>query len=36
MSRFKHSVDSLHTKPWIERIGKILLNFPVLEFESIL
>lgn len=36
MSRLKHSVDSPHTKPWIERIGKIVLNFSVLELESIL
>lgn len=35
MSRLKHSVNSPHTKPWIERIGKIVLNFSVLELESI-
>lgn len=35
MSRFKHSINSEHTKPWIERVGKIILNFSAIEMESI-
>ena len=36
MSRFKPAVDSPHSKPWIERIGKIVLNFSALELETLL
>jgi len=36
MTRFKQSINSEHTKPWVERIGKIILNFSVVEMESIL
>ena len=36
MSRFKHAVNSAHTKPWVERVGKIVVNFSGLELESIL
>jgi len=35
MSRFKHSINSEHTKPWIDRVGKIILNFSAIEMESI-
>lgn len=35
MSRFKHAVNSPHTQPWIERVGKLILNFSVIELESI-
>lgn len=35
MSRFKQSINSAHTKPWIERVGKIVLNFSAIEMESI-
>jgi len=35
MSRFKHSIDSEHTDPWIARVGKIILNFSAIEMESI-
>ena len=34
-SRIKHSINSEHTKPWIERVGKIILNFSAIEMESI-
>jgi hypothetical protein len=36
MSRFKHSINSAHTRPWIERVGKLILNFSVIEMESII
>lgn len=35
MSRIKYAVDSPHVRPWTERIGKIILNFSGLEFESV-
>lgn len=35
MSRFKHSINSEYTKPWIERAGEIVLNFSAIEVESI-
>ena len=35
MSRIKHSINSEHTKPWIARVGKIILNFSAIEMESI-
>jgi hypothetical protein len=35
MSRIKYAVDSPHVRPWLERIGKIILNFSSLEFESV-
>lgn len=34
MSRFKQSINSVHTKDWVERVGKIVLNFSVIEMES--
>lgn len=36
MSRFKHAVNSPHTQQWIERVGKLILNFSAVELESIL
>lgn len=35
MSRFKHAINSPHTQPWIERVGKLIVNFSVIELESI-
>jgi hypothetical protein len=35
MSRFKHSINSVHTRPWIERVGRLILNFSAIEMESI-
>lgn len=35
MGRIKQSINSVHTTPWIERVGKIILNFSVIELESI-
>lgn len=35
MRRLKYAVDSQHTKSWIERVGKLILNFSAIEFESI-
>jgi hypothetical protein len=35
MSRLKYAIDSPHTRPWTERIGKIIVNFSALELESI-
>lgn len=35
MSRFKHSINPVYAKPWIERVGKIILNFSTIEMESI-
>jgi hypothetical protein len=35
MSRFKQSINSVHTCPWVERVGKLILNFSVIELESI-
>jgi hypothetical protein len=35
MSRFKHAVNSPHGQLWIERVGKLILNFSVIELESI-
>lgn len=34
-SRFKHAINSPHTRPWIERVGKLIVNFSVIELESI-
>ncbi len=36
MSRFKQSINSVHTRPWIERVGKLILNFSAIEMESVL
>lgn len=36
MTRIKQSIDSVHTKPWIERVGKIIINFSAIEMESII
>lgn len=36
MSRIKYATNSPHTQAWIERIGKLMLNFSAIEYESIL
>lgn len=36
MSRFKHAVDAPLSTAWIERVGKLILNFGVLELETYL
>lgn len=36
VSRIKHVVNSLHTRTWDARIGKVIINFSALELESIL
>lgn len=35
MSRFKYAVDSKHMSHWVERIGKLIVNFSALEMECI-
>jgi hypothetical protein len=35
MSRFKHAINPSYTQPWVERVGKLILNFSVIELESI-
>jgi hypothetical protein len=35
MPKIKYAVDSPHIRPWVNRIGKIVLNFSGLEFESV-
>lgn len=35
MSRFKHAINSPHTQQWVERVGKLILNFSAIELESI-
>ena len=34
MSRIKHAIDPPFLKHWATRIGQLILNFTVLEFES--
>lgn len=36
MSRIKYAVDSSFTLPWAGRIGKLIINFSGLEFETYL
>lgn len=36
MSRIKYATDSTHAGSWAPRIGKLILNFASLEFESYL
>lgn len=33
--RIKYATDSFYAKLWAERIGKLILNFAGLEFESL-
>lgn len=35
MTKLKYAVDSKYTNPWIERVGKLILNFSAIEMESI-
>lgn len=35
MSRLKHAINSPYTMQWDERVGKLILNFSVIELESI-
>ena len=35
MSRFNHAINPPYTQPWIERVGKLILNFSAIELESI-
>jgi hypothetical protein len=35
MDRLKHAINSRHTQQWIERVGKLILNFSAIELESI-
>lgn len=35
MSRIKHSINPPHIQPWIERVGKLILNFSAIELEAI-
>jgi hypothetical protein len=35
MSRIKYAVDSKHTRPWVDRVGKLIINFSVVEFECV-
>jgi hypothetical protein len=34
MSRIKHAINAPYSTPWIERVGKLILNFGVLELET--
>jgi hypothetical protein len=34
MGRFNYKVDSKHTEKWVANIGKLIVNFSVLELES--
>lgn len=36
MSRIKHAIDPPFSAAWIARVGKLILNFGVLEFETYL
>jgi hypothetical protein len=36
MSRFKHATNPRYGEQWVERVGKLILNFSAIEFESIL
>ena len=35
MANLKYAVDSPHTRPWAERIGRIIMNASVVELESV-
>jgi hypothetical protein len=35
MPQLKYAVDSPHLRGWAERIGRIIMNFSALEFESV-
>jgi len=35
MSKFNYEINSPYMRPWIERVGKLILNFSAIEFESI-
>lgn len=35
-SRIKHAIDASFSTAWIERVGKLILNFSVLEVETYL
>jgi hypothetical protein len=34
MSQIKYAIDATFTRAWAERVGKIILNFSVIEFET--
>ncbi len=36
MSRIKHAIDAPYSTAWIARVGKLILNFGVLELETYL
>ena len=36
MSAIHYAIDSPHTNKWAERVGKLILNFSGLEFETYL
>ena len=36
MSRFKHAINAPFSTAWVERVGKLILNFGVLELETYL
>ncbi|MGH9364195.1 MAG: hypothetical protein ACRD1B_02875, partial [Thermoanaerobaculia bacterium] len=36
MSRFKHAIDVPFSAAWVKRVGKLILNFGALEFETYL
>jgi hypothetical protein len=36
MTKLKYAVDSPHTRPWAERIGRIIMNTSAVELESVL
>lgn len=35
MSRLKHAINPPYTRPWVERVGKLILNFSAIELESV-
>lgn len=35
MTGLKYAVDSPHTRGWVERIGRIIMNFSAVEMESV-
>jgi hypothetical protein len=36
LARIRYSVDSEQLKPWVIRVGKLMVNFSALEMESVL
>ncbi len=36
MSRFKYAIDAPFSTAWVERVGKLILNFGALELETYL